>query len=171
MPRLGRIAAMARLARVSTTNNSGLDPSPKGSTSSLKRPHEESRGLTSPSPAASFSSDKENHTSETAGRHNKGRSKGMAPLASQTPRSHTPATTRTDKRRRLGERDATRAEDRNAMESQLAHERELEEAVDTKFYDPDQDPEERRAIRKGLRDLARNLNGIWQWRRRQVTYN
>ena len=55
---------------------------------------------------------------------------------------------------RLGERDAA------PLASQLAHERELDEAADVQFYDPDQDMEERRAVRKGLRDLTRDLNGV-----------
>ncbi|WEW55949.1 hypothetical protein PRK78_001384 [Emydomyces testavorans] len=42
--------------------------------------------------------------------------------------------------------------------SQAAHRKRLEEVVDTQFYDPDQDPEERRAVRKGLRDLSTKLN-------------
>lgn len=33
------------------------------------------------------------------------------------------------------------------------------EEIDKEFYDPDQNPVERRAIRKKLRDLGRELNG------------
>ena len=46
------------------------------------------------------------------------------------------------------------------LTSQAAHERHLDEVIDTHFYDPDQDMNERRALRKGLRDLNRNLNGL-----------
>ena len=78
-----------------------------------------------------------------------------APTASKlpTPTSAEDSTPRTNKRRRVENRDA-------AMGSQSVHERELEEAADTQFYDPDQSMEERRAVRKGLRDLTRDLNGI-----------
>jgi hypothetical protein len=37
----------------------------------------------------------------------------------------------------------------------------IDEVADTLFYDPDQDMNERRAVRKGLRDLNRNLNGLF----------
>lgn len=47
------------------------------------------------------------------------------------------------------------------MDSQAIHQRELDEAADTQYYDPDQAPEERRAVRKALRDLTRDLNGIY----------
>ena len=47
------------------------------------------------------------------------------------------------------------------MSSQAIHQWELEEAADTQYYDPDQAPEERRAVRKALRDLTRDLNGIF----------
>ena len=30
---------------------------------------------------------------------------------------------------------------------------------DKEYYDPDQDQDERRALRKGMRDLAKELNG------------
>ncbi len=42
--------------------------------------------------------------------------------------------------------------------SQSANDSTLDE--DTQFYDPDQDIEERRAVRKGFRDLTRQLNGM-----------
>ena len=76
----------------------------------------------------------------------------MAPIEIPTPTSGDSDTSRSNKRRRLGERDAPNA-------TQLAHQRQLEEAVDTKYYDPDQSIEERRAIRKGLRDLTKELHG------------
>lgn len=54
----------------------------------------------------------------------------------------------TSKRRRLGER-----EENTAPASQSARIHPLE------IYDPDQDENERRWIRKSLRDLTRNLHG------------
>lgn len=50
-------------------------------------------------------------------------------------------------------------QDAQSQPSQARHRRELEERVDKDFYDPDQDEEERRAVRKGMRDLNRELNG------------
>lgn len=46
--------------------------------------------------------------------------------------------------------------------SQTRHRRELEERVDKDFYDPDQDEDERRAVRKGMRDLNKELNGSFE---------
>jgi non-structural maintenance of chromosomes element 4 len=43
--------------------------------------------------------------------------------------------------------------------TQARHRRELDERVDKDFYDPDQDDEERRAVRKGMRELNKELNG------------
>lgn len=57
-----------------------------------------------------------------------------------------------NKRRKLSERDAPNA-------SQIAHERELKELGNSQFYDPDQDMDERRAVRKGIRDLSKELAG------------
>lgn len=76
----------------------------------------------------------------------------MPPPEVPTPTSVDSDTSRANKRRRLGERDAPNA-------TQLAHQRQLEGAVDTRYYDPDQSIEERRVIRKGLRDLTKELHG------------
>ncbi|KAI9684786.1 MAG: nuclear protein [Trizodia sp. TS-e1964] len=103
----------------------------------------------SPSPSASFSSDKENHD---ASRQERAKSKGkMAPPNLPTPVSETSSALRMGKRRRVDDGYS------QALATQLAHERELDEVVDTQFYDPDQDVEERRDVRKGLRDLSRDL--------------
>ena len=51
--------------------------------------------------------------------------------------------------------------------SQAAHARELSEINDTRYYDPDQDPEERRKVRKELKDLATLLNG-WNAPRQSI---
>ncbi len=50
-------------------------------------------------------------------------------------------------------------QDVRSQPSQARHRRELEERVDKDFYDPDQDEDERRAVRKGMRDLNKELNG------------
>ena len=108
-------------------------------------------GSLSPSPAASFSSDKENRGS-TAQQGN-GKSKAMPPPKLPTPALGDNDAPRTNRKRKLAEREAPTA-------SQIAHARELDEVGDTQYYDPDQSMEERRAIRKGFRDLSRELTGV-----------
>jgi hypothetical protein len=46
--------------------------------------------------------------------------------------------------------------------TQARHRRELEKRADKDFYDPDQDEVERRAVRKGMRELNKELNGSFQ---------
>jgi hypothetical protein len=47
------------------------------------------------------------------------------------------------------------------LSSWAVHRRELEERIDKQYFDPDQDIEERRATRKGMRDLVKELNGVF----------
>jgi non-structural maintenance of chromosomes element 4 len=54
-------------------------------------------------------------------------------------------------------------QDAQSQPTQARHRRELDERVDKDFYDPDQDDEERRAVRKGMRDLNKELNGELSW--------
>ncbi|KAI9779946.1 MAG: nuclear protein [Geoglossum umbratile] len=96
----------------------------------------------SPAPSPDASSEKENRSvHKSSSRQLRG--KGRLDMA--------PPIDRPGKRRRVEPLDAEHT-------SQAAHERHLDEVVDTHFYDPDQDINERRALRKGLRDLNRNLN-------------
>ena len=109
----------------------------------------------SPSPAVNESqqttpsqtSDKENrgHSSRSvsAGEKRKSDVSINGSTTSETPA----ATSSAAKRRRVG------------LQSQAIFQREVEARKDKDFYDPDQDPEERRAVRKGMRDLAKELNG------------
>ncbi|KAL8835744.1 MAG: hypothetical protein Q9176_006753 [Flavoplaca citrina] len=99
----------------------------------------------SPSPAASFSSDKENRQASTTAK-----SKRMPPPKLPTPALAESGTPRSAKRRKLGER-------RLPNESQVAHEGELEKLGHAQFYDPNQSMAERRAVRKGIRDLSKEL--------------
>lgn len=101
----------------------------------------------SPSPAASFSSDKENHQSSATGK-----SKRMPPPKLPTPALAENGPQRSAKRRKLGERGMPNA-------SQVAHEGELEKLGHAQFYDPNQSMAERRAVRKGIRDLSKELTG------------
>lgn len=47
--------------------------------------------------------------------------------------------------------------------TQALHEKVIAEEGDKQFYDPDQKPEERRFVRKGLRELGRSLNGRYTY--------
>lgn len=107
----------------------------------------------SPSPAASFSSDKENHVnSARPSRSINGKSKSMQAPKLPTPASAEDGTPRAAKRRRLGERGVPNA-------SQVAHEKELDKLGHNQVYDPNQSMDERRAVRKGIRDLSKELTG------------
>jgi hypothetical protein len=46
-----------------------------------------------------------------------------------------------------------------STQARQAHKRQLQEAIDTRYYDADQPMEERREVRRGFRELAANLNG------------
>lgn len=138
---------MARLGR----------PEPSPDVEAVTTPRAESSRLAavdssiSPSSVASFSSDKENHA-RPSNASSKRKSSELGPPGSSTPVTESSPGT-ANKRRRFAEHKG------KAPQSQTAHEKQLEEVNDTQFYDPDQDPEERRAVRKGLRDLTKDLNG------------
>ena len=145
---------MARRAVLTSPELSDADGDHESDESSM---HQQSRRVTnldstSLSPAASFSSDKENRSAATP-RPNNAKSRAMAPPSKlPTPASEESTSARASKRRKLGERDAP-----NAI--QAAHQKRLDEAGDPSVYDPDQTIEERRAIRKEYRDLSRELTG------------
>ncbi|KAL8716399.1 MAG: hypothetical protein Q9220_000306 [cf. Caloplaca sp. 1 TL-2023] len=108
-------------------------------------------GSLSPSPAASFSSDKENRSStRNSSRSINGKAKKMPPPKLPTPASAEDGTPRASKRRKLAERNVPNA-------SQVAHDNELEKLGHAQYYDPNQSMQERRAVRKGIRDLSKEL--------------
>ena len=72
----------------------------------------------------------------------------MAPAQQITPED--PA--RPNKKRKLVESEPPNA-------SQAAYQKQLAQAEDTRYYDPNQSMEERRAVRKEYRELARDLTG------------
>lgn len=138
---------MARLnthrssTRASTVDSLYRDPTP-----SENRPS--GHGGPSPSPAPSPSSDKENHGDASSRAADNG--KGKRPMAPP----NAPSTT---KRRRLGEHGSStgpRVEDNDKNK---------------KFYDPEQDGEERREVRRGIRENTRNLHGKWYAQERPYT--
>ena len=92
----------------------------------------------SASPSVSFSSDKENRASSR-----RISEKDKTPLSAQEG---------PNKRRKLS--------DRTVLEPSQAAFQRVREGVDNKrFYDPDQPLSERRNVRKGIRDLAKELAG------------
>ena len=143
---------MARRANVSIGRDE--DSRPQENAESTRQTHERvNMDSLSPSPAASFSSDKENRQAQAdRTRPNNGKAKSMAPPSLPTPSSANFDSPRSSKKRKLEERNAPNA-------SQSAHERELAEVGDRRFYDPDQSMDERRAVRKDFRDLSRELTG------------
>ncbi|KAI9758756.1 MAG: hypothetical protein M4579_002859 [Chaenotheca gracillima] len=145
---------MARSALLSFSGENEGDDSSAGLTAGNDT-HPVSEVTSSPSPSVSFSSDKENRSSVAASRNRAEKGKGRA-VMSQTSTTPTLSSRRENgasgKRRRLADRDAS---PQTATADQDHHEG---EAVDLTYYDPDQDMTERRAIRKGLRELNRDLN-------------
>ena len=115
---------------------------------------EENLSQTSVSPSGSNNStsprsksDKENDVYRRTVSKRK-QEKNMAPASSQRSGA-------ISKRQRLGDH----SQHNLGTASQAVHQRRLRQVNDTDFYDPDQDPEERRRVRQGLRDLAKDLNG------------
>ena len=143
---------MARRANLSTGQDQHGEA--QDNAESTRQRHERvNLNSLSPSPAASFSSDKENRQAQAdAAQPNNGKAKHMPPPNMPTPSSANDDSPRPSKKRKLGERSPPNA-------SQTAHERELAEAGDRRFYDPEQSMDERRAVRKDFRDLSRELTG------------
>ena len=154
---------MARRANLSTGR--AEDGEAQGNSESTRQRHENANlNSLSPSPTASLSSDKENRQAQAdEARQSNGKAKVMLPPQMPTPSSANRDLSRSSKKRKLGERNAPNA-------SQTAHERELAEVGDRRFYDPDQSMDERRAVRKDFRDLSRELTGTrYITIKRQVT--
>lgn len=98
-----------------------------------------------PSPAVSISSDKENRSARPMDK-GKGRAP-MEPLRSSTPPSGQ------SKRKRANQPDGSRERSRRRRTVEV--DGDSDDSLND--YDPDQDLEERRELRKGLRDLSRTL--------------
>ncbi|KAI9804479.1 MAG: hypothetical protein M1825_001378 [Sarcosagium campestre] len=112
----------------------------------------------SASPAASISSDKENRSSAGAIGRDRNNAKGKDKAVANMPPPRTSVSgeavgPREAKRRRL-----INQQSRPSNANQSSRTQEPGSFPDTQYYDPDQPVEERRAVRKGLRDLSRNLN-------------
>ena len=136
---------MARLARRPTSSRRESEGD------SIPQHNQPGSSALSSSPAASFSSDKENRTSSSRPQSQGGKRKSDAVEASSTTESRTGPTA--NKRRKTGEGPGSQ-QPRRAINTQ-----DTDDRFDVGCYDPDQDPDERRTVRKGLRDLAQQLNG------------
>jgi hypothetical protein len=142
---------MSRNLKSSESPDLGLEeslyeasPAPNGSRR-REEPAPGSENL-SPPPGASNSSDKENQ----AAIHDKAHSRSNMPPPDTTPRLSEEE--RPGKRKRGAE---NLPQSRPVPRSRT---RDLGEDEDSLYYDPDQDVDERRRIRRGLRDLTRNIN-------------
>lgn len=142
---------MARLAkRPSPDDDEESDHSV--STRQPANPRSDNLGSLSSSPAASFSSDKENQSESTQRtRDSIGKAGAMGPPKLPTPGSAEPAP-HSNKRRRLGDREVPNA-------SQALLREQLSKVEDLQYYDPDQPMDERRLYRRKMRELTRELHG------------
>ena len=140
---------MARRARLTNDTNANEEPGATTHTARRDRGRVNIEAL-SPSPAASFSSDKENRQAPAeVSRQKKGKARAMEPPQLPTPETEAP---RSSKKRKLSERETLNA-------TQTTHAKQLADVADKDFYDPEQSIEERRAVRKDFRDLSRELTG------------
>lgn len=143
---------MARRAKLSTARDGDESEQTQTNLESTRQRHGRvNMNSLSPSPASSFSSDKENRQARAEDtQQNIESAKNMPPpqIATASPASHN--LPRSSRKRKLGERNAANA-------SQTAYERQLAEVGDRRFYDPEQSMDERRAVRRDFRDLSREL--------------
>lgn len=154
---------MARTAKFSDAGGSTrATPRNRVSARTSDSSDEDSAVSSSPTPSVSFSSDKENRqsTSAAATSRGKGKARTMGPPDTHTSNGPTP---RAGKKRKL----ANRAE--QPILTQSLHQQHLEEAADKDLYDPDQDIEQRRALKRDYRDLTRELTGTGE-RRAPLTF-
>ena len=144
---------MARTAKYSDAGGSTRATPRNGVSSRPSDSNEEDSTVSpSPTPSTSFSSDKENRqsTSAAATSRGKGKARAMGPPNTVTSSGPTP---RAGQKRKL----ADRAEQPNLTQS--LHQQRLEEVAEKDLYDPDQDIEQRRALKRDYRDLSRELTG------------
>lgn len=152
---------MARLNNSISASRSSVDSSlyrertPDGqlaASSARQRAARSTTALSTLSSPTDASSDKENYPNEYAARMDKGKAP-MRPPSMPTPTSDGNETPRANKRRRLQDRDASVATTTTTTTTNG------EPIADLQFYNPDQDPEERRQLRRDLRRQFRDFNG------------
>lgn len=143
---------MARRAQLSEVEEDADRRHESDASTRRSRSHAHVASL-SPSPAASFSSDKENRQAQAEGsRQEKGKGRAIPSPHLPSPVTWEEDALRPNKRRKLSEREAPNA-------TQTAYQNHLADIGDSRFYDPDQSMGERRALRKEIRDLSKELTG------------
>ena len=139
---------MARLHKRFSSSNDESGVEPRHRSQDRVNSHIDTGSSLTPSPSLSVSSDKENQASITR----------LSQSSTKSARIRRPSTFVTkepsNKRRKLGEQEAPNAS------SQATQKRQLEANAGSIFYDPDQPMEQRREVRRQLRDLGRQLVGI-----------
>ena len=155
---------MARLAQRSSEAEHDDELRPLQQSSAARRQGrrqaQATTGALSPSPDVSFSSDKENRTAARAGQHQEQSKDKTAAARSGLPTppanpTNVVMSSRSNKRRRLGEHDTEQQS--TQIDRSQCPKSELRDPQ--KYYDPDQPLEERRVLRKNLRELSRQLIG------------
>lgn len=147
VPNLRRSWAAFHLLLTSSKSMARIAHAPAQSS---PEPTDEGPGSSTSSPGRSVSSDKENHEASRRNSSRTEKRKQGRAMASGQPAASSNSSV--NKRRRLAERTAN-----TQIISQSQTRR--SQVTDKDFYDPDQDEKERRRIRKGLRDLSRELHG------------
>jgi hypothetical protein len=151
-------ASMARVAQITSRRSETANRSQSGQDNGVTA-HPNS------SPSPSFS-DKENrihlNRNSRRGGKRKSDSQAMPPPNQNIPGS----ASSTSKRRKLAEVSSNLMENSSQGVPQSQTRRSQRISSSNDFYDPDQDENERRRIRKELRDLTRDLHGMFS----QVPY-
>lgn len=140
---------MARLRHPSTSSNGDGHQKLARLSSQPVRRRITPESSAQPSPTPSTSSDKENYHAPSLGAGAEKRNSGSTSMSAQSESSGAAIPSR---KRKLQEV--------QIRPTNVSHRRELEKRADKDFYDPDQDEEERRAVRKGMRELNKELNGL-----------
>ena len=145
---------MARLALI-PSSDADSDDEGTAAAQAVNRQVEEPTASFESSPEVSDSSDKENLSSRRTNRRRRDKEMVTDNSGLPTPNSNPAMSPRANKRRRLVDANAS-----TPVPAGPAREDAPDEFIDMQFYDPDQDIEERRAVRKGFRDLNRQLDGM-----------
>jgi hypothetical protein len=168
MARINTHLSATPQTRASTVDTLYRDPS--------VAPQDEATARTSSysvmSPSASMASDKENEqprTRDNTPQPTKGRGLRAASARMPTPDSSSTAGSHASKRRRIGgynlggseifQDEAEEDGDEEAEDDVTPVEPEEDEEGDLKFYNPNQNPDQRRRLRASMRDHAREVEG------------
>ena len=151
---LQQTSGVSKMARLNLHRSSSARPESSAATPVRTELHSRTTTTLSPSPATSDKENRDLDEADTPGVQGKGKVL-MGPPKLPTPNSDgaSGADHRSAKRRRIEGHDTPTAE--RAQESHVPRERDVKDV-----YDPDQPIEKRQQIRKSLRELHRDLNGM-----------